>query len=276
MKHVLTGLLITGVSACSPSTPKTGVMPGIANGGYDAPTNAEAAAAYMAGFQARYDIPELEYPEEIKARVRAAREIKFQTEMRVMEKRQKIMATLALTVLAQTDPEAKKLLKELNDNPNKSPDSDSMDKIFTMVDAPPKRQRQRLSTTERQTIYHTAVRQYKSDFRSLTIESCRWTEMKRLIGSRHEEMALIHGTHPTHGYKCAVDLKYEKRKGYPRVTSFNDFWVKSPSGDWRYYGRYRKVDVQPRLQRLNPDLMRDPEGTIMRQSLFDNIASTLN
>lgn len=274
MKSFLPIILVIVLSACGETAPKTGAMPGIANGGYDAPSNAEAAAAYMAGFQARYDIPELEYPEDIKARVRAARQAKMQTDMQVMEKRQEIIATLALTVLAQKDPEAKKLLKDLKDNPKAQPDTGSMDQMFAMIESQPKRHR--LSETERQTIYHQAVRDYKSDFKSLTVNTCRWTEMKRLIGSRHEEMAFIHGSHPTHGYMCAVDLQIEKRKGYPRTSSFNDFWVKTHSGEWNYYGKYRNVGIGPRLQKLNPDILRDPEGTIMRQSIFGSVASSFN
>ena len=274
MKKYLAYILLLSVSACGQSTPKTGAMPGIADGGYDAPTSAEAAAAYMAGFQARYDIPELEYPLDIQRRIRAARVERLDRSMKNAKARTELMAKLGLTVLAQSDPEAKKLLKDLKENPNKAPDADNLNNILNMIDTQPKRQT--LTRTERQIIYDKAVRQYKSNFRNLKVDSCRWTEMTRLIGSKHEEMAFIHGVHPTHGFRCAVELKYEKRKGYPRVTEFNDFWVKNSSGDWMYFGRFRQVDIGPRRQRLNPALLRDPEGTIMRQSPMDMIASSFN
>ena len=266
--------LCVGLAACSEPAPKTGAMPGVATGGYDAPSNAEAAAAYMAGFQARYDIPELDYPEDIKLRIRQAKQKRFARDMAVAEKRQKIMSRLALTVLAQKDPEAKELLEKLKNDSKAKPDTKDVTQIFAMFDRAP--QRVSLSKSERDRIYQNTIRDYKSDFRSLKIETCRWTEMTRLIGSGHEQMARIHGTHPTHGFKCAVDMKTEKNKGYPRIRHFNGFWVKMPSGEWAYYGKFRGVEITPRLQGLNQNLLKDPEGTIMRQSTMDSIAEAFN
>ena len=113
MRGLAALLVCFGLAACGEPAPKSGVMPGIAGGPYEAPKNAEAAAAYMAGFHARYDIPELDYPQDIKDRIRAARNKRFIRDMEVAEKRQVLMSKLALTVLAQKDPEAKEVLKKL-------------------------------------------------------------------------------------------------------------------------------------------------------------------
>jgi len=266
-------LICAGLTACSESTPKTGVMPGIATGGYDAPTNGEAAAAYMAGFQARYDIPELDYPEDIKVRIQNARQKRFARDMNIAETRQKMMAKLALTVMAQKDPEAKDLLKKLKDNPKTTPKASDISQLIAMMDRGPKRQT--LTKSEREKIYKGALRDYKYSFRSLKIESCRWTEMTRLIGSGHEQMAFIHGTHPTQGYKCEVEMKTEVHKGYPRLTHFQAFWVKAKNGNWTYYGKFRGVGISPRQLRLDQNLLKDPEGTIGRQSTMDSIAKNL-
>ena len=249
-------------------------MPGIAKGPYDAPNNAEAAAAYMAGFQARYDIPELDYPQDVKDRIRTARLKRFDRDMRVAEKRTELMAKLALTVLAQKDPEARELLENLKDNPKTKPKPDQLNQLLLMAESRPIRER--LSKSEREKIYRGAIQDYKSEFRRLTIETCRWTEMTRLIGTRHEEMAFIHGSHPTHGYRCEVELKTEQRKGYPRLRHFHDFWVKAADGNWDYYGRFRGVGISPRIQQLDQRLLKDPEGIIMRQSTMEHIAQSLN
>ncbi|MEP3653705.1 MAG: hypothetical protein ABJO36_02315 [Litorimonas sp.] len=273
MKRLVILTLGIGVAACSDPAPKTGVMPGIATGGYDVPSNAEASAAFMAAFQARYDIPELDYPEDIKLRIRQARADRLQRDMRVMEKRQKIMAKLALTVLAKKDPEAKKLLEDIKNDPKASENPASMEWMASLMEAQPKRYQ--MSESQRQKIYQSAVTDYKTSFRNLEIETCRWTEMKRLIGSGHEEMAYIHGDHPTHGFKCSGEMRTERRKGYPRLTSFSDFWVKSSSGDWLYYGQFRNVGIAPRNQYLNQNLLNNPEETIARQNSWDMITSQL-
>jgi len=272
MRYLASLLICLGVSACSEPAPKTGAMPGVATGGYDAPSNAEATAAYMAGFHQRFDIPALDYPQEIKDRMKKARIEQFGRHMRNGQRRTKLMARLGL--MASKDPEVKKLLKEIKNAPKAELDHDSMTRLFELADS--KAKKNKMSESQRNKVYETAMTEYKRHFNSLKIETCRWTEMQRLIGSGHEEMAFIHGHHPTHGFLCAVELTLEKRKGYPRTTSFNDFWVKSQSGDWEYYGKFRGVGVKPRLQQLNPALMRDPEGVIKRQSMGDMIANSFN
>jgi len=239
MRLSLTLLLAIGVCACSEPSPKTGVMPGIATGGYEPPTNGEASAAFMNGFQARYDIPELDYPADIKIRIRNARLAGLQNDMQVAAKRQEILSKLALTAMARKDPEAKELLEDIKKNPDAFDESVSMTWIASLMETPP--QDTSLSRSDRQNRYQSAIQDYKSAFRNLEIESCRWTEMKRLIGSGHDAMAYIHQEHPTHGFECTGEMKTERIKGYPRFTSFRDFWVKSPSGDWRYYGQFRGV-----------------------------------
>lgn len=274
MKLRVTFLLALGLSACSEPAPKFGAMPGIATGGYEAPSNAEASAAYMAGFQARYDIPELDYPDDIKQRIITARLARLQKDMRVAEKRQKIMSKLALTVMARKDPEAKRLLEDIKNNSKASDDEASINWVASVMDIQP--QRTALSKSERQHRYSSAIRDYRKAFRNLEIENCRWTEMKRLIGSGHEAMAFIHGEHPTHGFQCVGEMKTERNKGYPRLTSFRSFWVKTSSGDWRYYGTFPGVGIAPRRQSLDPAVLSDPEKTILKQSSWDWIASQLN
>lgn len=262
-----------GLSACSDSQPKTGVMPGVATGGYDAPTNAEAAASYMAAFQARYDIPELDYPEDIKKRIKDARLKRLQKDMRNAARRQEIMAKLALTVMARKDPEAKALLEEIKNNPKASEDASNMNWMMTTIDEQPRAARP--SKAEREKAYQTAMRDYKKAFRSMKIEDCRWTEMKRLIGSNYEAMAVVHGAEPTHGFRCVGDRKLERQKGYPRNYSFFGDWVKSPTGDWLYYGPFRDAGFSARRQLLDPALMKNPEKAIARQSFEDSITDKL-
>lgn len=274
MRYVVTLIFAIVLAACTEPAPKSGIMPGVATGGYEPPTNAEASAAFMAGFQARYDIPELDYPEDIKRRIKAARLAKLQKDMKTAAKRQEIISKLALTAMARKDPEAKKLLEDIKNNPKASEDTASMNWLNAFVDGQP--QPAQLSKEERQSVYQSAVRDYKNAFRVLEIENCRWTEMTRLIGSGHEAMAFIHGDHPTHGFECVGEMKTERRRGYPRYTSFRDFWVKSPKGDWRYYGQFRGVGVKARRQSLNPALLTNPEKTIARQNLLESIATQLN
>ena len=274
MRGLAALLVCFGLAACGEPAQKSGVMPGIAGGPYEAPKNAEAAASYMAGFHARYDIPELDYPQDIKDRIRAARNKRFIRDMEVAEKRQKIMSKLALTVLAQKDHEAKEVLKKLKENPKAKPGPSDINQLLGMIQS--ESSSERFTKSEREKIYGTAIKEYKSAFRSLKIESCRWTEMTRLIGSRHEEMAFIHGSHPTHGYRCEVELKTEKRKGYPRLRHFHGFWIKAADGNWDYYGRFHGVDISPRTQELDQRLLDDPEGTIRRQSTMDAIANSFN
>ncbi len=266
--------LLICLSACKEPAPKTGLMPGTTTGGYDAPSNAEASAAFISGFQARYDIPELDYPAEIKARIRQARLARLQKDMQVVAKRQQIMAKLALTLKSRTDSEAKELLEKMKDSPVSSTSDDSMDWMVGLMDAQPKQHL--LPKSERNKIYQSAVSDYKKAFRNLAIENCRWTEMKRLIGSGHEAMAFVHGDHPTHGFECVGEMKIERRKGYPRNQSFRDFWVKAESGEWRYYGQFRGVGVAARQQSLDPNLLKNPEKTIARQNSWEIITSQLN
>ena len=274
MKSYATLFLALALGSCGQNAPKTGAMPGVATGGYDAPSNAEAAAAYMGGFQARYDIPELDYPQEIKDRMRAARRQRLEHDMRIHENRQKLMSVMALTVLAKKDPEAKRLLQELKDNPEVKPSKTALNSLFAISENQPKRNP--LTKGERNDIYYGAIRRYKKNFRSLKIGTCRWTEMQRLIGSGHEQMAFIHSTHPTHGYRCEVELKVEARKGYPRLSNFSAFWVQTKAGDWTYYGKFYQVGVRPRTQALDTNLLNNPEATIMRQNSWDAIARSLN
>jgi len=274
MRHFAPLLICIALVACSDPAPKTGSMPGITTGEYDAPKNAEAAAAYMSGFHARYDIPELDYPEEIKIRIRKAQHARFTRDMENGRRRSELMAKLALTVMAQKDPEAKEVLEKLKRNPKAKPSPSDISQLIEMAEyeAP----REVLSKSERGKIYKDTLRDYKSNFRSLKVEACRWTKLKRLIGTGHEQMAFIHGSHPTHGYRCDVSLKTEERKGYPRARDFSAFWVKMPSGDWAYYGKFYGVGISPRTQRLDQNLLKDPEGTIMRQSTWDSVAASLH
>ena len=274
MKSYATLFLALALGSCGQNAPKTGTMPGVATGGYSAPSNAEAAAAYMGGFQARYDIPELDYPQEIKDRMRAARRQRLERDMRIHENRQKLMSVMALTVLAKKDPEAERLLQKLKDNPEVKPSKTALNSLFDISENQPKRNP--LTKGERNDIYYGAIRRYKKNFRSLKVDTCRWTEMKRLIGSGHEQMAFIHGTHPTYGYRCEVELKVEARKGYPRPSNFSAFWVQSKAGDWAYYGKFYQVGVRPRTQALDANLLNNPEATIMRQNSWEAIASSLN
>jgi len=274
MRRVFILLFGFATVACSNPEPKSGLMPGTVTGGYEAPTNAEASATFMAAFQARYDIPALDYPNDIKKRIKKARLEKLQKDMKVAAKRQEFISKLALRVLAQKDPEAKKLLEEIQDNPRAFEQEASLDWIGPYLDAGPKRDS--LSTTERNSIYQSAIREYKRNFRVLNIESCRWTEMTRLIGTGHEAMARIYGNHPTHGFECIGDMKIEKRKGYPRNVNFRGFLIKSPSGDWRYYGKFPGVGISARRQYLDSNLMQNPEQTIARQDIWDSLTSQLN
>lgn len=274
MKRALISVFAITIGSCAEPEPKTGTMPGIATGGYEAPTNGEASAAFMAAFQARYDIPELNYPDDIKARIQAARLKKLKRDMRVAAKRQEIVSKLVLTAMARKDPEAKRLLQDIKDNPEASEDASSMDWINAFMDAQPKKAS--LSPSERNAVYQSTIHTYKKAFRNLEIESCRWTEMTRLIGSGHEAMAKIHGEHPTHGYRCVGEMKTEQRKGYPRFRDFHGFWIKSETGDWRYYGQFRGVGVAARRQSLDPELLKNPEKVIARESSWDRIISQLN
>ena len=219
MKHILILLPALSLAACGgDSEPKSGALPGPTTASYDAPTNYEASASYKRGFTDRFDIPELDYPQDIKDRIRAARLEKFERRMRSAKKRQEIITKLALTAVAVKDPDARQLLKDLKDNPKKIPDAQSMSQLFALAGS--QSNRKKLTKAERQKKYGDAVKLSKSQFKRLTVESCRWTEMKRLIGSGHEQMAFIYGVHPTHGYKCEVELTTEKRRGYPRKQNF--------------------------------------------------------
>lgn len=274
MKNILGIILILGLNACSEATPKTGAMPGIATAGYDAPTNAEASAAYMGAFQARYNIPELDYPEDIKIRIKKARLKQLQRDMRVVEKRQKVMATLTLQVLAMNDTNAKKALDDIKKNPSSAQKDTAIDWMTSIMDN--QQEQLRLPKAQREIIYKKTITDYAQNFRALEIETCRWTKMRRLIGSGHEAMAYTYGDHPTHGYECSGDMKTERNKGYPRKRSFRDFWVKSPSGEWLYYGQFRGVGIAPRKQQLNPELLKNPEAYIARKNSWDWVASQLN
>jgi hypothetical protein len=272
MRRLATIFFCLGLAACGgESAEKSGVMPGIATGGYNAPTQNEATASYLLGFERRYNIPELDYPEDIKARIRKARIERFERDMRIGRKRSKMIARLAL--MALNDPEAIALLEEIKNAPDDEEENIRlMMRLFTLTSD--QNQRPALSASQRARIYDKAIKTYKRQFRDLNVSACRWTEMQRLIGSGHDAMAFIHGQHPAQGYRCEVDLTLEKNRGYPRVTSFTGFWVKDQSGEWDYYGNFESVGLKPRRQQLDPDMLRDPEGTIMRQSRFDMIASS--
>ena len=79
----VSALLASSLLVACGNEPKTGIMPGIATGGYSAPTNADVSASYMGGFMARYDIPELDYPEDVKQSMKQTRLKRLDRDMEV-------------------------------------------------------------------------------------------------------------------------------------------------------------------------------------------------
>ena len=194
--------------------------------------------------------------------------------MRVAEKRQKLMATLATHVIAMNDPDTKKAFDEFKNNPPSEQNDTTVDWVTSILDN--QTEPVRLSNSQREKIYKRTIKNYAREFRAIEIESCRWTKMTRLIGSGHEEMAYIHGDHPTHGYECIGDMIIERNKGYPRKRIIQDFWVQSPSGEWLYYGKFLGVGIAARKQYLNPEILKNPEAYIASRNSWDWAASQLN
>ena len=180
------------------------------------------------------------------------------------------MTKLAVANVGKSNPEVKEMLEALQDNPKLKPSPEQATQLFALMGQTSKRKP--LTKAERAEEYAEAIEAYEDHFRRLEIESCRWTEMKRLIGSGHEAMAFIHGVHPEKGYRCEFKLKIEKNKGYPREIHSAGFWVKLETGEWAYYGKFPGVDKRPRKQKLDEKLLKNPEKTIMRQSRMDYIS----
>ncbi len=269
----VSALLASSLLVACGNEPKTGIMPGIATGGYSAPTNADVSASYMGGFMARYDIPELDCPEDVKQSMKQARIKRLDRDMEVAANRTEFMAKFALMVAARKDPEAKRLWEDIKKRTKDAPSAQDVTSLVSLMSAnQPKRTR--LTKGQRQIQYSNALRNYTRAYKSLSVDTCRWTEMTRLIGTGHEAMAVVHGSHPTQGFECAVELQMEFIKGYPRPVNFNAYWVKSDAGDWQYFGKFPGVSVRPRRQFLDTRMLNDPERTILSKTAWESVADS--
>lgn len=234
---------------------KTGALPAQLTANYPAPDSREAKTSYIEGFRARYDIPVLEYPPEVQEAIEKARFKRFRRMKRLSAANTKVVRASLSAIgtesdVARFDAATRKselVLKELTDG--------DIALMIKAMSPPPKRTPEQL-----QRHYERLVAAYPRRVRTLSVDRCQWTEMRRLVGSGHEALAYQYGEHPTHGYECIVKTKIAVYKGkVTRDDTFQAFFVRDSKGTLRYFGKFRDVGVKPRLMRLDPLAFENPD-----------------
>jgi len=270
-------LSVLALSACSgKEAPKSGALPTIATAEYQPPTAQESTEAYLKGFEARYDIPYLDYPADIKARMKAARIEKLRNDKNLFELNVKLVKTAIssdeLGKLTGRDGAIIKDLKnDLNTNDIETLMRGSHEKIELMAKiATQQKKKQKLSLQDRKDRYDSTVKAYPRRVISYSTDRCKWEPLKDLIYSGYKEMSRIHGEWPEKGFYCHTTLEVKTHGKYTREIDDYGFFAKSEkTGEWLYYGTYINVGVSPRRQQLNAEILENPERALKRLPFWE-------
>ena len=248
---------------------QTGALPTIVSAPYNPPTQAQAKAAYMKGFTLRYDVPVLEYPEEIKARAKAARLQKLKGNKKLLKLNMAVVKkTLNSGLVAKMRGEdktiAEQLLKHMdNDDLDAVLDlgaqNDRMLDLMTMMAASERKSSKPVFTAQD---YDNLVGSYKTRMKEFKIERCHWKPMKKLIGSGIEDMASLYGVRPPSGFDCVLEAHIKQNPRSVRPYDSTGYFIKSASGEWQYFGNYSGVGTSPRRLTLNPKILKNPEKAV--------------
>ena len=246
---------------------QTGALPKIDSAPYKLPTQAQAKAAYIKGYKLRYDIPALEYPKEIKDRVRAARIQKLKKNKKLLKLNMAfVKKSLNSELIAKMRGEDKTISDQLMKH-LKSDDLDAIldlgahhERMFDLVTLFAAHEKQKVPLTAED--YDKHVKNYTQRMQMFKIENCRWKPMKKIIGAGYEEMASLYGERPSSGYDCVLEAHLEKNSRNLRAYDATGYFIKSAAGEWLYFGNYMGVGVRPHRLTLNPKILKNPEKAV--------------
>ncbi len=246
---------------------------------YMPPNHMVAKKAYIEGFKLRYDIPELDYPDDIKQRVRFARiEILRRNEKYLKMNMGLVRAGLNSEYIATLRGQDKTIAEQILDDIDKkdfdaildaSVHNDRMWKMMTAVATTKKNKgKPRPPFTARD--YDKAVRIYPSRIKSLKISECNWEHMIEYIGSGYDEMGVVHDERPPSAYKCDIETHIKSNARYNRPFDTKGYFFKSEkTGKWLYYGKFPSVRAKPRRLSLNPKILKNPEKAIRKLPFWE-------
>ena len=269
--------LAFGLSACG-GPAASGELPTYVGATYEAPSARDMRSAYLRAFKGRYDIEPLAYPEDIQLRMDAAQVTKMQRMLKSTKKRKRMATWIGLKAVSMEDVEKRQELQALvarMDSKSFAKDTAAVSRLMELM-----RERDKMSPSELAAArrnYDRLVKLHPRQVRTVKNVDCEWQPMKRLIGSGHEAMAVVHGWHPVEGYYCHARIFVERRAGYPRDFELRGYFVRDQEGEWDYYGKFQAVSFNPRRQQLDPAMLADPEKAILsRKSREDTLAAAFN
>ena len=266
------------LAGCGKSEPevKTGAIPQITTGPDTPPSSLQAKKAYLAGFKARYDIPVLEYPPEIKARVEAARLKKLRSSEKLMKLNMAVVSKAMKTKTVQrqigNDAAMNAQLAKMLDS--KSPQnvmamSDQLLK-YSMTMSTASKSKVALDGPAAQAEYDRVVKYYPGRVTGFKVDNCIWREMSE--NYRKGVMTKVHKLSPTHAYNCGITVNVRSKTGAIRPRDYHAYFVKpNATADWLYFGGYMNVGAEPRRFELNPAILKNPEKAVRSMSIWDSI-----
>jgi len=276
---LLSGLAITGLSACGSSDQsRTGAIPLLEEPPYPEPNNAFVKRAYVNGFKARYDIPLLEYPQDIQVRLQAAKLKQLGSDKKLFEVNVKVVKTALESdavgrLTGHEKSLAKTFLKEADAGNIEGLMRGSVEMMEFMTETTKKARKQDAkSVAAHKKKYRKLVRLYPGRVTKVTAEDCKWRQVKHLIGGGVDQMEFAHGEKHQQAYDCPITITLKTRPGYTDEWDGSGYFIKSEeTGDWLYYGTFLDVGVKPHRQQLNPDVLENPERALRRMSIWDQM-----
>jgi len=269
---VLLPVMLISLGACKQQEQaKTGALPTIVSAPYKAPTQSQAKAAYIRGFDLRYNVAELEYPSDIKARVKAARLKKLKGDKKLLKLNMAVVKkTLNGDILTKLRGEDKTIANQLLEH-IEADDLDAVldlgahhDRMFdlmAMMAASDKKQgKPKIVFTAQD--YDRLVNSYATRMQMFKVERCHWKPMKKLIGSGYEDMAHLHGERPASAFNCIIETHLKQNPRSTRAYDSTGYFSKSATGEWQYFGNYGGVGASPRRLKLNPKILKNPERAV--------------
>jgi len=257
---------------------QTGAIPLLVEPPYPEPSNIDVKRAYISGFKSRYDIPLLEYPQEIQDRLQAERVKRLGADKQLFELNVKVVsAALESKSVGRLTGNDKSLAKTFLQEYESGNIEELMRGSTEMMEFMTKttkiaRGQDAKSVAAHKRKYRKLVRLYPGRVTRVTAEDCKWREVRHLIGGGVDQMEIAHGEKHRQAYDCPITITLKSSNGYKREWDGSGYFIKSTETEgWLYYGTFLDVGVKPHRQMLNPEVLKNPERALRQMSVFDQM-----
>lgn len=264
---VMAALLAACSGADAPPPPSlSGALPGVATPGYDAPRDGVARLAMLEAFSRQYERGATDYPDHTVRMMRDARIHVLRTDRRFVKKHAAAIRAAVASALGEAAA-AQMTTPQTMQSAFAGAKPETVGVIVDALRAQAVPAREPVAFDPE---LKTHIGRFKSRFARATLSDCRWSEMERLIGSNHDELATLVGFHPDAGYRCEVEVSFKMPSGHMRTfpVSGSPHFVLDREGEWRYFGRFEGMERRPYPIELDADILRDPYTAVRKGAFF--------